>query len=143
MKVFKNILVPLDGSQAGREALLYALSLAETYQASVWILHVIDLNQYMSSFEQVSGSGYLPQEILDEGQKVLEEVCGLIPAGVTAKTLVKMGRPQERILETAEEMQADLIVMGSRGLGALKQMLMGSVSQHILVHAKSPVLVIR
>ena len=110
MKVFKNILVPLDGSQAGREALLYALSLAETYQASVWILHVIDLNQYMSSFEQVSGSGYLPQE---------------------------------RILETAEEMQADLIVMGSRGLGALKQMLMGSVSQYILVHAKSPVLVIR
>ena len=80
---------------------------------------------------------------MDEGQKVLEEVCGLIPAGVTVKTLVKMGRPQERILETAEEMQADLIVMGSRGLGALKQMLMGSVSQYILVHAKSPVLVIR
>ncbi|MCD8360096.1 MAG: universal stress protein [Acidaminococcaceae bacterium] len=93
------------------------MSLAETYQASVWILHVIDLNQYMSSFEQVSGSGYLPQEILDEGQKVLEEVCGLIPAGVTVKTLVKMGRPQERILETAAEMQANLIVMGSRGLG--------------------------
>jgi nucleotide-binding universal stress UspA family protein len=56
---------------------------------------------------------------------------------------VRQGAPANEILQAAEELHADLIVMGSRGWGQLKAMLLGSVSEHVLHHATCPVLIAR
>ncbi len=63
-------------------------------------------------------------------------------AGVSRSHLL-MGRPDAEILELAEEVGAELIVVGSRGLGSLRRALMGSVSDSVVRHAHCPVLVVR
>ena len=62
---------------------------------------------------------------------------------VPVETVVRQGVPANEILQAAEELHADLIVMGSRGWGQLKAMLLGSVSEHVLHHATCPVLIAR
>ncbi len=62
---------------------------------------------------------------------------------VPVETVVRQGAPANEILQAAEELRADLIVMGSRGWGQLKAMLLGSVSEHVLHHATCPVLIAR
>lgn len=144
MSVFKNILVTLDGSATDEKTMLYALSISKHYEAKLWLVHVLDLNHYMSDFEQVSGSGYLPAEIKEAGQAILNKALALVKDKTgNIEALLKIGIPQEKILQTAVEESIDLIIMNSRGLGAVKQLLLGSVSQYIINHAKIPVLIIR
>jgi nucleotide-binding universal stress UspA family protein len=63
--------------------------------------------------------------------------------GTVARTHLRMGEVDLEIVALAEELQADLIVMGSRGLGGLRRVLMGSVSDSVVRHAHCPVLVVR
>ncbi|KAH6802832.1 Adenine nucleotide alpha hydrolases-like superfamily protein [Perilla frutescens var. frutescens] len=65
------------------------------------------------------------------------------PTKVKTKTSIIEGDPKEMICDVAEQMQVDLIVMGSRGLGKIKRAFIGSVSDHVIHHAKCPVLVIK
>ena len=63
--------------------------------------------------------------------------------GITAEHLVETGEPGETICDIADRVEADVIVVGTHGHGRLKRMLMGSVSTHVLHHARCPVLVVR
>ena len=63
--------------------------------------------------------------------------------GTVAQAHLRLGRPDEQIVALAEEIGAGLIVMGSRGLGGLRRLLMGSVSDSVVRHAHCPVLVVR
>ncbi len=143
MKPLQNVLVPVDGSLSAIHAAEYASSIAGKYGAQVHLIHVIDLNQYMNSFEQVSGSGYLPQEIMQAGKKILQAAQDRVDADVSCRQILEIGRPAEKILSSADRIHADLIIMSSRGMSALKQALLGSVSQYVLLHAPCPVLIVK
>ena len=107
------------------------------------VLYVIDLNTAVSAFERMTLDAYIPGDIDAQGKKILDhakEVVGDLPQ--TEYTL-KIGDPAKMILTYSKESDADLIVMGSRGLGAIKQIIMGSVSQYLVTHAECPVLVVR
>lgn len=66
-----------------------------------------------------------------------------VPEAVKVEAVVEIGRPTEMIDKVAKEGRYDLIIMGSRGLGMLENLIIGGVSQHVLHHAKCPVLIAR
>ncbi|MBO5244569.1 MAG: universal stress protein [Selenomonadales bacterium] len=143
MTTFQSILVPIDGSSAATNALKYAVTVAQAFSAKLTIVYIVDLNTHMSAFEQVSGGGYIPEEIKQKGYSALRAAERELPSGLSADIRLEIGSPARRILDIAEDDGIDLIVMGSRGLSKAKQILLGSVSQSVLVRATCPVMIIR
>jgi nucleotide-binding universal stress UspA family protein len=89
--------------------------------------------------------GKLYEQIQEESRKLLrKQSLGVKAAGGTvAGAHLRMGQVDLEIVALAEEIQADLIVMGCRGLGGVRRALMGSVSDSVVRHAHCPVLVVR
>lgn len=122
----EKILVPVDGSVHGCNAVDQAISLAEKSNARLDFI-------YVSS----SINKDIPSEI------VFDRIWEKIPEGLQAYKHVESGNIAKAIIKKAEECNSDMIVMGSRGLGILKGALIGSVSQKVTEEAKCPVMVIK
>ena len=83
-------------------------------------------------------------KVKEESRTLLDQsVQKLIEAGFRAKSVSRMGNPAEQIMEAASKQQADLIVMGAQGLGALDRFFLGSVSTRVVQYANGAVLVVR
>ena len=148
--MFKKILVALDGSEHANHALNYALDLAEKYFAQILLLTVFhpvylpisDELDYISP--RVTGQ-YLDalkvyhEKVLSEGLKRANE----LKPDLNISTMLTEGRPADEIVKKAKEGNFDIIVIGSRGLGGVTQLLLGSVSDKVADHAPCPVLIIR
>lgn len=139
----KKILLPFDGSASAKNALKYAVFLAGLCEAEIGVLNVVDLNKHISKFEQVSTGGYIPSEIEAVGYSVIAIARQLIPANIKIKQQVIIGSPAEVITDVCWDQSYDLIIMGSRGWGTVKQLMLGSVSHYVLHHVKCPVTVVR
>ncbi|MBB5335741.1 universal stress protein [Pectinatus brassicae] len=143
MREFKSILVPIDGSAHSEHALQQAKYIAGLSNAALTILYVIDLNTAVTAFERLSMNTYIPDDIDAQGKEVLEKAKGIIGDLPNTDYELRVGDPAKIILSYSKDKNMDLIVMGSRGLGAIKQIIMGSVSQYLATHAECPVLVVR
>ena len=136
----KNILVPVDGSEGSDRAVEQAAILAATCGAKLNLLYVANINQ-------LAITAYLSDAILEAvtkaGNVVLDRALEMVPPNVEKEAFSETGSPSITIIEFAEEHGADMIVMGSRGLGVVKGVLLGSVSQYILEQAKCPVLLVK
>ncbi|MDQ3793857.1 MAG: universal stress protein [Actinomycetota bacterium] len=138
-----RILLATDGSPHAELAALKAVDLAESTGAR---LHVVAVGRtFPAAVYDVyteAGSEDLRREaqtILDEQVRKIEEAGGTV-----AIAHLKMNeRRDEAIVHLAEEIGADLIVMGSRGFGGLKRALLGNVADSVVRHAHCPVLVVR
>ena len=138
--MIKNILVPVDGSDGSDKAVAHAIGMAEIYGAKLNFLYVANINQ-------LAINAALSQAILDAvtkaGKTILDRAENMVPSGIEKESFSETGSPATVILEFEENLNADLIVMGSRGLGVVKGILLGSVSQYIIERSKCPVLVIK
>ncbi len=145
MPAFRSILVPVDGSANSQRALAYAAYLAELCHASVGILHVVNLTPVMSSVSQVNTGAYIPDRVLDDmqesGRAIIQQALQQLSSTTAAQGFLEIGSPSEVIVAFARERGYDLIVMGSRGLGTIKEFFLGSVSNYVLHHAACPVMV--
>lgn len=145
MLAFKKILVPVDGSVNSQRALAYAGYLAELCQASVGILHVVNLSVELSALGQINTGGYIPDKVLEDIQEakqvIIEKALKQLPATIAAQGFLENGVPAEVIVTFCAENGYDLIVMGRRGLSTIKEILLGSVSSYVLHHAPCPVMV--
>jgi nucleotide-binding universal stress UspA family protein len=139
--MFKNILVALDGSEHALKAARLAGELAVNTQADLWVVVAYDpLPDYLgqSLLEEIIVKRLkLSEEILQTG---LQEI-GQIP-GILRKEILE-GPAAEAILAVTETRSIDLIIMGTRGLGGLTGLLVGSQSQKVVAHAACPVLLVR
>ena len=79
----------------------------------------------------------------ETGKKILSEVAEDVPADMKVKCVFEVGSPGPAVLAVAKKYDADLIVMGSRGLGPLKGLFMGSVSSYVTSHSTCPVLIVK
>lgn len=141
--MFTNILVPVDGSDNSYRALDAALVLAEKLGSNITVIHVM---------EQIPithiGSEKLLSELLEaykkENQNILSK-CSEIATqkGLNLKTLLLQGNPASVILDYSKKEKFDLLIMGSRGLGKFKELILGSVSGKIVHHSPSAVMLIR
>lgn len=136
----KKILVPIDGSEYSMRALEKAKELGEFYKAEITLLTVIDTGRFMTiDFEQdMLNTG------IESGQELLlkySQVLEAYPYGF--KSTYRLGDIANEIITVAEENNFDLIVIGSRGLGLFTRALLGGVSQKVVSHAKTSVMVVK
>ncbi|MGA9927883.1 MAG: universal stress protein [Nitrososphaeraceae archaeon] len=141
--MFSKILVPVDGSDISYRAFDSALFLSERLGSKITAIHVI---------EKVPTVYIQSQKILDEilethkneSQKILDE-CSSIASkkGITINTILLEGNPASTILEFSQMEKYEVIIIGSRGTGHFKELILGSVSSKILHHSLCPVLLIR
>lgn len=151
MSIFPTkILLATDGSEEAGLALLTAVDLANRTDSELHVVYVAEpgpdatlnptfaLNRELweETLREVEREA---REVLDGQVKKIEEAGGTIAQA----HLRTGGRPDREIVELAEEIGAGLIAMGSRGLGGMKRVLMGSVSDSVLRHAHCPVLIMR
>lgn len=139
----ERILVPTDGSGQAFMAVQKAIELARATGAGLTLLMTVDLNRNVAAFEQVSLSGYVPAELKIAAYQYLADLMHVVPLEVHAHVRVEIGVPGETILDVAEEEESDLIVMGCRGFGTFRSLILGSVSSYVLQHAACPVLVVK
>lgn len=149
--MYKKILVPVDGSDSSLTALKSAGKLAKLTGGSVILLHA----SAFDSVEQVGffGLGYaaIPAVNRDSraavAKKTLDDLKEAakkhLPSDVKWTAFVDFGHPGELIVDYAKSKNANLIIMGSRGLGLAKQVLLGSVSSYVVSHAEAPVQIIK
>ena len=146
--MINKILVALDGSEHANHELKFALDLSEKYSADMVLLSVFHpyyilgepsyiATEFIQQFLEAQKAGY--EKMLSEA---LQTAHRLKP-NLDVSTQLKEGRPAEKIIETAKEGKFDLIVIGSRGLGGVSQLLLGSVSDRVADHAHCPVLIVR
>jgi len=147
MLKFKSILVPYDGSVHSARALDEAVGLAQNGDGTKLILlSVCNMVSAMGPASQLylgagSEMSKLSVEMEEQCRKDLEEAKSMVPEGVECETVLEIGSPGPMIVSLQKKYNADLIVIGSRGMGALKGILMGSVSSYVVKNAECPVMV--
>jgi nucleotide-binding universal stress UspA family protein len=139
-----GIIVGIDGSGHSHRALEWAISEAAARQAPLTVLTVYRaVVGYLGEPVQYAGDAELTERALKEAQKetdeILNEFAGARPPSVTVRAVT--GIPANELLAAAED--ADLLVVGARGAGGFKRLLLGSVSTQVTHHAPCPVVVVR
>jgi nucleotide-binding universal stress UspA family protein len=147
MSIFPTrILLATDGSEEAELAALRAVNLADATDSELHVVHVGVVPKFLESYPGTLGYyGKLYEQIEEVSRELLRKHSRRLKAagGTAAGTHLRMGQVDLEILALAEELGADLIVMGSRGLGGVRRALMGSVSDSVVRHAHCPVLVVR
>lgn len=139
--MFETILVALDGSEQSLLALKYAKELAETHHAKMIMIHAYPNT---SDLRDVPGYEKLVSQRKNFGQKILDHArnqMGDVSFEVEEDLLE--GPAADAVLSVAGTRKADLIVLGTRGMGTLKGVIFGSVSNKVMHYAPCPVMVVR
>jgi len=139
-----KVLIAIDFSQATPILLSEVKRFTEILSAQVWLIHVAAPDPYFAGYElgPQSMRDEAAQEFRKEHMALQREVQAFRDMGVDATALMVQGQTAQTILQEAESLKADLIIIGSHGYGAVHHLLVGSVSEHILRKAKCPILVI-
>jgi nucleotide-binding universal stress UspA family protein len=147
MSIFPTrILLATDGSEQAELAVLRAVELADATDSELHVVHVGVVPIFLQSYPGTLGYyGKLYEQIEEESKELLRKQSLRVKAagGTVAGSHLRMGQVALEIVALAEELGADLIVMGGRGLGGVRRALMGSVSDSVVRHAHCPVLVVR
>ncbi|HTV53990.1 MAG TPA: universal stress protein [Terriglobia bacterium] len=146
MLKIEQILCPVDFSEFAAKAYDYAYSLAEHYEAKLYVEHVIEVLTAAYpyyNFPDVAGNS-IYWDLNEGAEKRLQEMVNRrTPDGLRPKVVVHKGFLPDSILSFAEDQQADLIVMGTHGRRGLDRLVMGSVTEGVLRKAHCPVLAVR
>jgi nucleotide-binding universal stress UspA family protein len=141
-----RILLATDGSEEAELAALRAVDLADATHSELHVAHVGVVPIFLKSYPGTLGyERRLYEQIEEMSRELLRKQSWQVKAvrGTVAGTHLRMGEVALEIVALAEELGADLIVMGCRGLGGVRRALMGSVSDSVVRHAHCPVLVVR
>jgi nucleotide-binding universal stress UspA family protein len=138
----KRILVATDGSETARAAVEAGVEVAAEEGAELVFAHVISVLDFAPRSNGVEAP---PERIpRAEDDAVLSDALARAAAqGITAKPELLIGYPPKQILRLARDIEAGMIVVGSRGLGSVKSVLLGSTSHEVLAKADRPVMVVR
>lgn len=141
----RRILCALDFSDNSRKALELAVSLAERSSSELIVVHAapdIEKEKILRRKEEINGQhikNYREDVQLDAETRL----CAFLKWCDSSHTVVRMGVPHEIINEIADEKEADLIIVGARGLSYIKGVLLGSVSESVIRSAPCPVVIVR
>jgi len=137
----KKIVVAYDGSSESERALNWAIDLAGKLRSDVVVVSVVKPPEFSPTISEI-------EEFYEDGEKhfrpllnkVEEKVNSLI---ISLRTEILRGHPAESIVRYAFDRRADLVVMGTRGTGGFKSLIIGSVAQKVVAYSKVPVVVIK
>lgn len=155
MSVFKNILVPVDGSEHSSRAIEYASEIASKFNSKLILLHVYFFAFPVTSstvFPGVPDYGVMTHESIDvlsqktekDANQIIVQATNLVEGkNVVVKSLLIEGRVVSEILKILETEKVDLIVMGARGISGIKKLFLGSTSEEVVRKASCPVLIVK
>jgi nucleotide-binding universal stress UspA family protein len=141
-----SILVPTDFSVASDRAVDYARALAGRLGASVHLVHVLDrlLTPEIAWAGPAAAAAAIHERRYQEGRLMLTVVAETLEeADVPTTSEVRSGTPAAEIIQAAVDYGADLIVMATHGRTGLSHLVLGSVAEHVIRHARCPVLAVR
>jgi len=138
--LYMKILVPLDGSKYSEKALLHACDMAKNYQASLTLIYVVEKS---IPFNLLDRKEYL--EILRKfGNKVLiKGKKTTTDNGVDSKIIMKEGNVANEVVKLAKKEKYNLIIVGSKGLGATTRFFLGSVSNKLANNSPCSILIVK
>jgi nucleotide-binding universal stress UspA family protein len=153
--MYKKILLSTDGSENSKRANKHALWIADKSDSDIIIMYVIESHfpelatglplstlptPDESFYEEIRNEG---KQIIDNFKQELEDVqCKGMCKNTNLKTLIKEGKPSIEIVNTLDEEDIDLIVMGASGRHGLDRFVIGSVTERVVRNARKPVMVI-
>ena len=143
MSKWKTIVVGVDGSPGSQIALSWAAAEAADHGADLVVLNVWEHTLPPPTGSVSVSERYVPdpsQRTADDLLEVIKEVLGEDPP-VLVQPQIKQGHPARVLIEQSAD--ADLLVVGTRGHGGFRGLVLGSVSQHVAAYAKCPVAVVR
>ncbi len=141
--MFTSILVPIDGSDNSYRALDAALLLSEKLGSSITVVNVME-QVPITHIESEKLLSELLEAYKKENQEILSKCSNIATEkGLSIKTLLLQGNPASVILDYSKKEKFDLVIMGSRGMGKFKQLILGSVSSKIVHHSPCAILLIR
>ncbi|RKQ61965.1 nucleotide-binding universal stress UspA family protein [Vogesella indigofera] len=145
--MYQRIFVPVDDSETSALALAEACKLAKEVGAAVKMVHVVDLAQFGWGGAEFLDAAELQGSIREAGEQVLSQARTRAEAlGVVPETAIIESwgdRIASVIMDDASKWGADLLVMGTHGIGGLMHLLLGSVAEGVLKIADVPVLLVR
>ena len=136
--MFNTVLFPVDQSREAREAAETVANIVKTYNSHLVLLSVVEKSPEGEEAEQsgVMGSAEAVAKLLQGAQALFAD------KGIEADVLEKEGMPSFTICDVADEVNADLIVMGCRGLGLTTEGVSESVTNRVIILSPCPVLII-
>ncbi|HWR39016.1 MAG TPA: universal stress protein [Patescibacteria group bacterium] len=138
----KRYIVAYDGSENSKKALALATDLAKSVSAEIFLVTVCD--QILQQFEDVSLSPDMERDYEQHFADKAAEACEYCRSqGVQAQSAVLKGHPADEIIRYAKQVNADLLVSGTRGLGGFTQLLLGSVAHKLVTYSPIPVLIVK
>lgn len=140
----RKILVPVDFAASSNKAFLYAKELVKWWEGELHVIHVLDT-------EFLSGAVHITIEPLDESvtkwkKRAEEKLKNIYHVGgkdLEGEIHIKEGKPHEEILKLADELDVEMIVIGSHGRKGLERAIFGSVAERVTRMAKVPVLIVK
>ena len=139
----KRILIATDGSPSARGAVDLGLELAANLGAEVVVVEVVPAVDVLP-LSGLTVPTVVPHEVRAHEQAALDDAAALAQAtGLDVRTELLTGIPVDEIVARADTLDADLIVIGSHGHGAVASAVLGSVSQGVLHESRRPVLIVR
>ncbi|CAB1215734.1 universal stress protein [Acinetobacter bouvetii] len=143
---YQNILVPVDGSETAYAAVAKATEFAKAFGSKVTVVQVLALDPYIAA-EYISANQ--TNDLIERARTAIIESLDAAKAkfneqGLAVETKLLEGQVIHReIVKAAEDMHADLIIIGSHGRTGLKKLFLGSVAQSVLGESHIPVLIVR
>jgi universal stress protein A len=143
MIAIHGVLVPVDFSKESLLAAKFAVSLAQEYKASLYVLHVREpIPSYAQAeivdFEEIQAK--ITQQVKADLSKVIPQK---VKEGLMVEEILETGRPHHVIVEKAKQLGVDVIVIATHGRTGLAHVFLGSVAEMVIRHAPCPVFVIR
>ena len=144
MVTIKRILYPIDFSQCSYDVLPYVLSMAEKFEATVYLLYVArDLRHFAGFHVPHTSISSFTKELVEGSERMMDRVCkNYLDRCPNFQRKVVIGDAGEEIVRTVEEEGIDLIVMGTHGRKGLDRTLFGSVAGYVVKHSSVPVLTV-
>ena len=141
--MFTKILVPVDGSDNSYKALEAALVLSEKLGSNISVVNVME-QVPITHIESEKLLNELLEAYKKENQEILSKCSDIAhQKGITIKTVLLQGNPAPVILDYSKKENFDLVIMGSRGMGKFKELILGSVSSKIVHHSSCAIMIIR
>ncbi|MGE0243227.1 MAG: universal stress protein [Nitrososphaeraceae archaeon] len=145
---FKNILVPIDGSEFSIRALKYAITITNKFDSNLIALHIVPSIKYnfFKSDENIksnSPENLILQSAYMEAQKWFDDIKEKLGVKFITDVIIAKESIVKEIIEYSEREKIDLIIIGTRGRSGLKKLLLGSTASGIVTYANCPVIVIK
>ena len=142
--MFNHVLIPTDGSDPAKPAVEMALDLAETHDAKLHVLFIVDQPTSVSGMgEGFSGLDDLLDTLEERGHEATRAIVEQArERDIETTAAVRRGNPHDDILSYAEDNGIDVIVMGTHGRTGVKRALLGSVTENVVRHSEIPVLTV-